>query len=85
MQFLTIVGLATVDSWKQNFVGRSAGLFLLILRDYMKANGAYARYVAEIQSSGTGKSRIQDELAKVILYIPISLASENGHGAYLGL
>ena len=85
MQFLTIVGLATVDSWKQEFVGRSAELFLLILQDYMKANDAYARYVAEIQSSGTGKSRIQGEPAKSILYIPISLTSENGHGACLDL
>ena len=47
----------------------------------MKANDAYARYVPEIQSPGTGKSRIQDELAKVIL----SLASQNGQGAYLDL
>ena len=85
MQFLTIVGLATVDSWEQEFVGGSAKLFLLILQDYMKAKDAYARYVSEIQSTGTGKSRIQDELAKSILYIPISLASENGHGAYLDL
>ena len=78
---ILIVELATVDSWKQKFVGFSAGLFLLILRDYMEASDPYARYVAEIQSSGTGKSRIQDELAKSILYIPISLASQNGQGA----
>ena len=78
---ILIAELATVDSWKQDFVGFSAKLFLLILHDYMEASDPYARYVAEIQSSGTGKSRIQDELAKSILYIPISLASRNGQGA----
>ena len=78
---ILIAELATVDSWKQDFVGFSAKLFLLILHDYMEASDPYARYVAEIQSSGTGKSRIQDELAKSILYIPISLASQNGQGA----
>lgn len=82
--FLTI-GLATVNSWNGGFVGNSAKLFEDILKEYMKVNDAYARYVPVIQSSGTGKSKTQDELAKTILYIPICLASENAHGAYLGL
>ena len=51
----------------------------------MKAKNSYARYVAKIQSSGTGKSRTQDQVAKSILYIPINLASENAQGAFLCL
>ncbi|CAA7265136.1 unnamed protein product [Cyclocybe aegerita] len=35
---------------------------------------SYARYANLVQSSGTGKSRMNDELAKKILYIPINLS-----------
>ena len=74
--------LVTIDSWNGKFVGASANLIELILNDYMKATVHYARYVAHVQSSGTGKSRVHDELAKRILYIPINLASENAQGRY---
>jgi hypothetical protein len=83
--FLPIVGLATLDSWKADFVGTSANLLELILNDYMQATNPYARYVAHVQSSGTGKSRVHDELAKRFLYIPICLASHLAQGAYLCL
>ncbi|KAI0302586.1 hypothetical protein BC826DRAFT_422138 [Russula brevipes] len=35
----------------------------------------YARVVSHVQSSGTGKSRAHDELAKGIFYIPLNLAA----------
>ena len=52
-----------------------------ILRHYMLAATAdlYARVVPHVQSSGTGKSRAHDELAKHILYIPLNLASQGAN------
>ena len=32
----------------------------------------YARSLAIVQSSGTGKSRMNDELAKQIVYVPMA-------------
>ena len=47
-----------------------------ILQDCMNPDiTLYARVVAHVQSSGTGKSRTHDELAKHILYIPLNLAA----------
>ncbi|KAI0310213.1 hypothetical protein OF83DRAFT_1272611 [Amylostereum chailletii] len=37
----------------------------------------YAIVIAHVQSSGTGKSRMHDELAKHIVYVPICLASHS--------
>ena len=53
-------GLAILDSW-------SAPLPIcleLILNDYMQVTDPYARYVAHVQSSGTGKSRVHDEICE---------------------
>ncbi|PPR07503.1 hypothetical protein CVT26_013472 [Gymnopilus dilepis] len=67
--------LAIVSAWRTEYKGRTADLVEAILQDYMAATNHYARYVAHIQSSGTGKSRTHDELAKRRFYIPICLAS----------
>ena len=40
--------------------------------------GRYARYASISQSSGTGKSRMVDELAKTILCLPMNLGSTSG-------
>lgn len=38
-------------------------------------NIPYARYAALIQSSGTGKSRMNDQLAKKIVYVPVNVGA----------
>ena len=75
--------LAIVSAWRTEYKGRTADLVEAILQDYMAATNHYARYVAHIQSSGTGKSRTHDELAKRRFYIPICLASPVAHGISL--
>ena len=45
-----------------------------ILRHYMTVSNLYCLAVPHVQSSGTGKSRTHDELAKSIFYIPLNLA-----------
>lgn len=68
--------LATVKSWDKEFVGDISERLLGILHSYMKDETPplYARVVPHVQSSGTGKSRAHDELAKYVLYIPLNLA-----------
>ncbi|KAA1471223.1 hypothetical protein DENSPDRAFT_99917 [Dentipellis sp. KUC8613] len=68
---------ATVASWFREFRGDSADVLYKTLKSYCKPPGSgpgpYARYAAFVQSSGTGKSRQIDELAKRIVCIPINL------------
>ncbi|KAJ6572596.1 hypothetical protein B0H10DRAFT_1006946 [Mycena sp. CBHHK59/15] len=68
---------ASIDSWCSEFRGDSACLLYSIITDYMKATAHYARYAAQVQSSGTGKSKTNDELAKTVIYVPINLAHRN--------
>jgi len=63
-----------VKSWDSKFVGDIPTALHNILREYMKRPDLYARVVPHVQSSGTGKSRTHDELAKRVLYIPLNLA-----------
>ena len=42
----------------------------------MSVESLYCRLVPHVQSSGTGKSRTHDELAKHIFYIPLNLAAK---------
>ncbi|KAF8875860.1 hypothetical protein CPB84DRAFT_1796248 [Gymnopilus junonius] len=59
---------AIMASWKAKYVGTSPDLFELVLGDYMQFTHHYAFCVSHLQSSGTGKSRVHDELAKRIFY-----------------
>lgn len=45
----------------------------------MDLNGFYSNTVAIVQSSGTGKSRLVDELAKLIFTIPINIRNPQQH------
>jgi len=69
---ITLLVLATIKSWDSKFVGDISTVLHDILRKYMKPSGLYAYVASRVQSSGTGKSRVHDELAKRVLYIPLS-------------
>lgn len=64
---------ATVRAWSQEFHGTSAELLYGILKSYIDVDDVYARFVPLIQSLGTGKSRMVDQLGKRIIYIPLNL------------
>ncbi|KAJ7695800.1 hypothetical protein B0H17DRAFT_1178248 [Mycena rosella] len=66
---------ATIAAWRQPFRGISHMLVLEILKEYLKETQHYARNVLVAQSSGCGKSRTQDEIAKLILCLPFNLAN----------
>ncbi|KAI0737715.1 hypothetical protein C8Q80DRAFT_1052075, partial [Daedaleopsis nitida] len=69
---------ATIDSWHRPFQGSPDPLLVTICQ-YMQQSGVesseYARCAAFTQSSGTGKSWMNDELAKKIPYIPVNLGT----------
>ena len=74
----SIARIATVKSWDKEFRGDLSTVLRGILRHYMTiGTSLYAPVVPHVQSSGTGKSRTHDELAKRILYIPLNLASSD--------
>ncbi|RPD57234.1 hypothetical protein L226DRAFT_435711, partial [Lentinus tigrinus ALCF2SS1-7] len=68
-------------SWKQPYVGNS-DVLESVLEGYMTKPGGverYARYASITQSSGTGKSRMVDELAKKVFCISMNLGSKNAY------
>lgn len=71
---------AVSTAWKEPY--KSSGDILEnVLKKYIVQDTAsphYARYASITQSSGTGKSRMVDELAKKIFCIPMSLGSDQG-------
>ena len=69
-----VVRIATIKSWETEFVGSHVTVLHDTLCNYVTEASLYARVVSHVQSSGTGKSRAHDELAKRLLYIPLNLA-----------
>ncbi|KAI9057967.1 hypothetical protein FKP32DRAFT_1289000, partial [Trametes sanguinea] len=72
---------AVSAAWTEPY--KSSGDMLeSVLQMYMtdpKRDRMYARYASIIQSSGTGKSRMVDELAKKIFCIPMCLGSNQAY------
>jgi hypothetical protein len=65
---------ATEKAWRAPFSGNAhQRLYDTMQRQWKSRDALYARYLAIVQSSGTGKSRMIDELSKEHLVIPINL------------
>ncbi|KAJ2975911.1 hypothetical protein NUW54_g11655 [Trametes sanguinea] len=67
-------------AWQEPY--QSTGNMLeSVLEEYMCKENAdrFARYASIVQSSGTDKSRMVDELAKKIFCIPITIGSNTGY------
>ena len=80
--FLLInIALAMSKSWTQDYVGDVADqIWEYIKRHYNWSQFtklSYARYTAIVQSSGMGKSRAADELAKKHFVIPLCLGNSS--------
>ncbi|RDX41439.1 hypothetical protein OH76DRAFT_1561574 [Lentinus brumalis] len=64
---------AAVKSWNCDYVGPAAQVLIQTIRREMTLKkNPYAHFAAFTQSSGTGKSRAVDELAKEVLCIPVT-------------
>ena len=82
---------ATQNAWHAGYTGETARLLLDHIKDFLLGTKCdnpdfkqlYARYTMIIQSSGMGKSRTIDEMAKHELVIPIVLRPANSTGRVL--
>ncbi|KAI0295042.1 hypothetical protein B0F90DRAFT_1820770 [Multifurca ochricompacta] len=72
---------ATLRAWGSPFKGNAATSLLLTIESYLdKRRDVYARQTSIVNSSGTGKSRMVDEVATKIITIPICLRSSKSQG-----
>ncbi|CCM07240.1 uncharacterized protein FIBRA_09586 [Fibroporia radiculosa] len=68
--------LATEHAWRLPFEGHYHQVLLRTISnmsEHVRLNQSYANYLPLVQSSGTGKSRTVDELAKSIFTIPFNV------------
>ena len=72
---------ATEISWNAPYVGEYDKILASGVQDMKKqANGAPYKYIMPmVQSSGTGKSRLAHEVAKIIFTIPSNIRSAEDH------
>ncbi|KAH9846272.1 hypothetical protein C2E23DRAFT_683962, partial [Lenzites betulinus] len=76
-----MINTVVSTAWKEPYKN-SGDILESVLRDYVNEDVLgqhYARYASITQSSGTGKSRMVDELAKKIFCIPIALGSNQAY------
>lgn len=65
--------LAAMKSWNGDYAGPAAQVLIETIRSNMTLQkNPYAHFAAFTQSSGTGKSRAVDELAKEVFCIPVT-------------
>lgn len=77
--------VATAQSWQAPYKGGGANLLLESIEDFLNpAREAYSNHTVVVNSSGTGKSRMVDELARTIITIPMCLRSPDTQGTSIG-
>ncbi|KAI0259413.1 hypothetical protein BC834DRAFT_974295 [Gloeopeniophorella convolvens] len=70
-----------LESWDLQYQGNATHVLLAIISDYLKTKrNTYAPLASIINSSGTGKSRMVDELAKTIISVPCACGMRNPKG-----
>ena len=72
--------VATVESWKVDFKGNAAESLLDMISVYLAQENVCAQHASIINSSGTGKSRMVDELGRTTISVPICLRKEGSQG-----
>ncbi|KAI0293883.1 hypothetical protein B0F90DRAFT_1919879 [Multifurca ochricompacta] len=78
--------IATLRAWGSPFKGNAAASLLLTIESYLdKRRDVYARQTSIVNSSGTGKSRMVDEVAIGIITIPMCLRSSKSQAAQLAV
>ena len=72
--------LAVISAWSTEYRGKSAESLLQSIDDVhnQPVERRYAKIVPIIQSSGTGKSKTVDEIAKTRILFPLCLREDIG-------
>ena len=69
------------QAWSSDFKGDSASVLLATISDHLnKEKKCYARFTSIVNSSGTGKSRMIDEISRKIITVPICLREDKSGG-----
>jgi hypothetical protein len=72
---------ACVHAWGIPFQGDGASVLMKTISNYLSRNRpVYARHASIVNSSGTGKSRIVDEVAREIITVPMCLRVDGSQG-----
>ena len=75
--------IETEHAWSRKYKGDAATVLLESIADFLnKERQPYARQTNIMNSSGTGKSRMVDELARRIITVPMSLRSYEDQGMH---
>jgi hypothetical protein len=76
---------AAVHAWLATFKGEAAKVLLDTIANYLdkRRQGIYSKHTSIVNSSGTGKSRIVDEVATKVITIPMCLRDEGTQGLKL--
>lgn len=73
----------TEHAWSQEYKGYASTVLLKSIADFLnKERQPYARQTNIMNSSGTGKSRMVDELARRIITVPMCLRPNKNQGNY---
>jgi len=81
---LLIIFIATEVAWERKYNGFATDLLLETISTYLThAPYGYAKCSAIVNSSGTGKSRMVDELSKKIITVPMCLRGVYSQGTAL--
>jgi hypothetical protein len=68
-------------AWQRAFKGDAATVLLETISSYLdNEKDPYSRQATIVNSSGTGKSRMVDQLAKKIITVPVCLRSDPSTG-----
>jgi len=74
------IDFATTLAWRGKYKGDLARVLFLTIADYLSLEKTpYARVTSIINSSGTGKSRMVDELGRVVITVPMCLRPQTEH------
>jgi len=72
---------ATQRAWQLEFKGDAATVLLQTISSFLdKQRNPYSRQATIVNSSGTGKSRMVDQLARKIITVPMCLCPEESDG-----
>ncbi|KAI9455049.1 hypothetical protein F5148DRAFT_401100 [Russula earlei] len=75
------LAFATSRAWSSKYKGNLARVLFLTIADYLsRERTCYARLTTIVNSSGTGKSRMVDQLGTEVVVVPICLRM--GHEGY---
>ncbi|KAM6503962.1 hypothetical protein JOM56_000905 [Amanita muscaria] len=77
-----IFSTAAEGAWETDFKGNAAEVLLTTISNYLKKErgNVYARHASIVNSSGTGKSRMVDQMALEIITVPMCLRAHGTRG-----